>query len=104
MDPSQIPDFFKDVASQGGMVFTLTQVVKDQLIRWWGDVDDRATRGIALFFSLLLAAGLFAPVPADWPRWVLHVIGYATVVIFPAATAAHVVAHKMAQKARKPDA
>lgn len=102
MDPSQIPDFFKDVAAQGGMVFTLTQVVKDQLIRWRAaDLDDQATRAIALAFSLLVSAMLFAPVPPDWPRWMLNVIGYGTAVIFPAATAAHVVAHKMAQKPPK---
>jgi hypothetical protein len=97
MTPEQVPDIFKDVASQGAIAFVLTQLVKDVLMRW-GPVDDQTSRVIALSFSVLIAALIFAPITPDWPRWILNVVGYGSAVIFPAATAAHVVAHKMAQK------
>lgn len=91
VDTSQIPDFLKDVASQGALVYTLTQIVKDSLMRWLGDLDAQATRGIALIFSILVAAGMTPPDPS-YMHWLLSVVGYGTVVLLPVALAGHVVA------------
>lgn len=91
MEPTQLPDFLKDVAAQGALVFTLTQLVKDTLMRWFGTVDEQATRGVALAFSLLIAAMMFSPIDPNWPKWILTVIGYGTVVILPVAMTGHIV-------------
>lgn len=91
VEPGQLPDFLKDVASQGAMVYVLTQIVKDTLQRWLGELDAQATRGVALAFSVLVSAGVFSPIDPNWPRWVLTVLGYATVVILPVALTGHVV-------------
>lgn len=91
VDAGQIPDFLKDVASQGALVYTVTQIVKDMLMRWLGEFDAQATRGIALMFSIFVAAGV---TPADpvYMHWLLTVVGYGTVVLLPVALAGHVVA------------
>lgn len=110
MDTATLPDFLKDVASQGALVYTITQIVKDVLQRWYGEVDAQMTRGVALAFSLLVAACVYAPITPDWPRWILTVFGYGTVVVMPVALAGHVVARlgtgeerlaRMARVARK---
>ena len=91
VDTTQIPDFLKDVASQGALVYAITQIVKDGLMRWFGDLEAQAMRGVAWILSILVAFGVTPPDPAYF-RWLVGVIGYATVVLLPVALAGHVVA------------
>lgn len=91
VETEQIPNFLKDVASQGALVYAVTQILKDALMRWFGDLDAQAVRGLAWILSILVALGVTPPDPAYF-RWLLAVVGYGTVVLLPVALAGHVVA------------
>lgn len=99
MDPTGIPNFIKDTASQAALVWAVTQVVKDQLRGWLGDIPANATRAIALLLSFGVAVAAFLPMTQPRGQWVLTVAGYAAVVLLPLAMAGH----EVAQLGKAPD-